>query len=78
MILIQNVSAQCIPNLVAAKTFRPRRLVWVHTPEFRETLDRLRKSASGFVEQQDAWQVDARDVEALHETLLRYFQTISP
>ncbi len=66
--LIQNVSDQCIPNLVALRTFRPRRVVWVYTAQVKEPWKRLKAMVLPEVEQCD-WLVDARDVEALHRTL---------
>ncbi|MDQ7012061.1 MAG: DUF1887 family CARF protein [Mariprofundaceae bacterium] len=68
-ILIQNVSGQCIPNLVAAKTFRPRKIIWVYTPEFGNVLNCMREAVSGFVPEQENWRVDARDVEGMHRAL---------
>lgn len=75
-ILIQNVSAQCIPNLVAARTFRPRRIVWIHTPEFAGLLDRLRRLTRADSPGQEQWQVDARDAEALHRVLSERFSAL--
>jgi len=76
-ILIQNVSAQCIPNLVAVKTFRPRKLIWVYTPEFGDVLNRLRTSTADLVAVQENWRVDARDAEGMHAAMHNYFQTLS-
>ena len=75
-ILIQNVSAQCIPNLVAVKTFHPRKLIWVYTPEFGDALNRLRASTAGLVAEQENWRVDARDAEGMHAAMQHYFQNL--
>ena len=75
-ILIQNVSAQCIPNLVAIRTFRPKRIIWVHTPEFREALKRLHAVTESDCLAQEGWLVDARDVETMHRTLRGKFNAL--
>ena len=70
--LIQNVSAQCIPNLVALRSFRPRRVVWIYTPQTRNELARLRAMVPRGMEQID-WLVKARKVEELHGALAEGF-----
>ncbi len=75
-ILIQNVSSQCIPALVAAKTFQPKKIIWVYTPEFGSVLNRLKSFCSDFVQEQEQWRVDARDAEALHRGLLERFAVL--
>lgn len=75
-VLIQNVSAQCIPNLVAAQTFRPRLLIWVYTEEFSASLRHLKSACAGLAAAQQEWRVDARDAEAMHRVLYERFQSI--
>jgi len=76
-ILIQNVSAQCIPNLVAARTFRPRKMIWVYTPQFGETQNRLRDLTLRDSPDQENWRVDARDVESMHGILRERFAALA-
>lgn len=75
-ILIQNVSEQCIPNLIAAYTFRPSRIVWIYTPEFGEILNRLREQTVSVAPEQQNWRVDARDVQTLHARLKKMFEEL--
>jgi len=76
-ILIQNVSPQCTPNLVAAKTLRPRKIIWVATPECEDELERLRVSVQPYVREQLCWRVGARDAESLHATFIKNFAAIN-
>jgi len=75
-ILIQNVSAQCIPNLVAAKTFKPKKIIWVYSAEFGDVLNRLRTQTMPITSNQENWLVDVRDAEALHQVLQSKFETL--
>jgi len=75
-ILIQNVSAQCIPNLVAAKTFKPKKIIWVYSAEFGEVLNRLRSQTMSITSDQENWRVDVRDAEALHQVLQSKFDAL--
>ncbi len=77
-ILIQNVSSQCIPNLVAARAFRPDRIVWVYTPEFGDALNRMRAATQRMAPAQENWRVDARDVVSMHRALKKGFATLPP
>jgi len=75
-ILIQNVSSQCIPNLVAVKTFRPNKVIWIYTREYSDTLNRLKLACGNLVAEQQQWLVNARDVEALHSVLQSNFKNL--
>jgi len=66
-VLIQNVSQQCIPNLVALQTFKPKKVIWISTLEMKETLNRLQKAAGGYA--QEVWEVDARNTDSLTTVL---------
>jgi len=77
-ILIQNVSSQCIPNLVAAKTLLPQKIIWVYTAEFGDVLNRLRAQTQFITADQENWRVDARDVESMHQSLLERFESLNP
>lgn len=77
-ILIQNVSAQCIPNLVAARSFHPRKIIWVCTPEFEGVLQRLRQQTIADTSKQQVWMVDARDAESMHKVMLESFARLKP
>lgn len=70
-VLIQNVSDQCIPNLVAAKTYQPQRIIWIYTPEKENILKRLQQAVHGV--RQEAWQVNARDSQDLASVLGQRF-----
>lgn len=73
-VLVQNVSAQCIPNLVAAKTYRPRRVIWIYTPETESILKRLQQALQPMA--QEVWQVNARDSQALASVLGQRFSSL--
>lgn len=75
--LIQNVSTQCIPNLVAIRTFQPRRVVWVHTPQMIGELQRLRKHSPPGIEHRTI-RVPAREPERLHRLLREGMSKIPP
>ena len=72
-VLIQNVSAQCIPNLVAVQTYRPQEIVWVHTPEVEEVAKRLAAIARGVTRRQRFWRVDAHAPPAIEQAFARGF-----
>jgi len=76
-VLIQNVSPQCIPNLVAVRTFRPSKLIWVCTPECENILADLQRQTLADVPLQQVWRVDARDAEALHIRFQSCFTSLS-
>lgn len=71
--LVQNVSAQCIPNLVATKTFKPQKIVWLYTPQVEGEARRMGAIAAHWRPrpEQRFCQVDARDVQALDKALAR-------
>ena len=75
--LIQNVSDQCIPNVVAVKTFRPKRVVWVYSPQkqYKQVLNRLKAMCDSSIEHLE-WAVDARDSEKLENQLQSYFSKL--
>jgi len=76
-VLIQNVSDQCIPNLVAAKTFQPESIVWVCTQEKKDVLERLQQSTQIITHKQSVWWVDARNSEAMNQSLLAGFKKLN-
>jgi hypothetical protein len=76
-VLIQNVSSQCIPNLVAIKSFKPKRVIWVYTDETTADLQRLKDASHAWVTQQEQWLVDARDSELLQQSFKAYFEQLS-
>jgi len=76
-VLIQNVSSQCIPNLVAAETFKPQRIIWVYTDESKNTLQQLQQSTQHITQQQEAWHVQARDSEWMQQHLKACFADLS-
>ncbi len=73
-VLVQNVSDQCIPNLVAAKTYQPQRIIWIYTPEKENILKRLQQAVHGV--RQETWQVNARDSQALASVLGQRFSNL--
>ncbi|PCI42246.1 MAG: hypothetical protein COB41_09865 [Proteobacteria bacterium] len=76
-VLIQNVSSQCIPNLVAAETFQPKRMIWVYTDESQNTLQQLQQSTQHITNQQEIWHVQARDSELMQQRLKACFAALS-
>jgi len=70
-VLIQNVSQQCIPNLVALQTFKPKKVIWISTLEMKDTLNRLQKAAGAYA--QEVWEVDARNTDSLTTVLKQGF-----
>ncbi|RME81515.1 MAG: DUF1887 family protein, partial [Zetaproteobacteria bacterium] len=72
-VLVQNASAQCIPNLVATKTFKPQKIVWLYTPQVEGEARRMGAIAAHWRPrpEQRFCQVDARDVQALDKALAR-------
>ena len=74
--LIQNVSLQCIPNLVAVQTYRPQEIIWVHTPEVEHIAKRLAGIARGITKQQRFWRVDAHDPAAIEKAFAQGFSAL--
>ncbi len=72
--LIQNVSDQCIPNLVAAKTFHPRRIIWICTQEKKQALKYLQAATEYITPDQAVWEVDARNSETMQRELTHRFK----
>jgi len=75
-ILIQNVSSQCIPNIVAINTFKPKKVIWVSTQQTQGILKNLQEYTQADVPNQEVWHIDARDSEALHRKLQQYFSCL--
>lgn len=75
--LIQNISDQCIPNLVAMKTFSPRQVVWIYSPEprYEHVLQRLKSMCGKHITHLD-WQVDVRNSEKMEQQLQSYFSKL--
>jgi len=64
-VLIQNVSEQCIPNLCAVRSFRPRRVLWVSSERMRPVLLRLQEVVAPLVEEQSVVEIDPRDMSGM-------------
>ncbi len=69
--LIQNVSAQCIPNLVAARTYNPKHIIWIYTRQSEPSLKYLQQAYKSQNCKQQAWLVDALNPETLQHTLMK-------
>ena len=76
-ILIQNVSDQCVPNLVAIHTFKPKQVIWIYSDESKSALNRLKLASQAWVETQQQWHVDVRNSESLEVVLKKHFETLT-
>lgn len=75
-VLIQNVSWQCIPNLVAAETYKPQRIIWVYSKETESVLRSFKQACKHITSHQDEWLVEPRDSEKLDAEFARRFQAL--
>jgi len=69
--LIQNVSEQCIPNLVAARTYKPKHIIWIYTKQSEQSLKYLQQAYKPQNCKQQAWLVDALNPATLQHTLMK-------
>ena len=77
-LLIQTISKDCVPNIIAAETFRPRSIIWIYVEGQEAIVARLKQLTSHITDKQIAWQVDAADTKSMHDVLLQRFKEISP
>lgn len=75
-VLIQNVSSQCIPNVAAVYTFKPKRVIWVYSDQSKPDMERLKEAVKGVVHKQDVWHVNVRDSVQLQRSFKQYFDAL--
>jgi len=73
MLLIQIVSKDCVPNLVAARTFRPSQIIWIYPPQLEHVFQRMREITRNITDRQTGWCVDGADVQTMNSELMQRF-----
>ncbi|WP_161595167.1 Card1-like endonuclease domain-containing protein [Mariprofundus erugo] len=71
--MIQNVSRSAIPNLVAIRTFKPSKVIWVCPEDAKQYCERLYQWAKAEVPQQEVWAVETSNPKKLSSQLLAKF-----
>lgn len=76
MLLIQIISKDCVPDLVAARTFQPSHIIWIYPPQLEHVFHRMQDITRNITDRQTGWCVDGGDVQAMNHELMQRFWTL--
>ena len=75
--LIQNVSRNAIPNLIAFQTFKPSKVIWICPEDAKQYFEKLCQWARTEVPQQELWSVDTSNPKKLMSQLMTKFSCLN-